>query len=90
MNRKTAVEKLLDSAAVLVAMGIPSIPLIWLLRLPDDRFRQLFHGIRLNEFHVLEAIAAAVWLIVFIPLNRVFERILDRLLRRPRTPWLKR
>ena len=70
-------------------MGIPSVPLIWLLRLPDDEFRQLFRGIELREFRVLEVIAVIVWLIVFALFNRLFERLLDRFLHRPRQPWLK-
>jgi len=89
MKLKTALDRLVNFAASLVAMAVSSVPLIWLLRLPDDEFRQLFQGIELREFRVLEVIAVVVWLIVFVLLNRLFERLLDRLLHRPRKPWLK-
>ena len=82
-------ERVLDLAAPVIAMAVPSIPLIWLLRLPDDEFHRLFQGVGLRNFRLLEVIGLVTWLIVVILLNRLFERVLDRLHHRPRTPWLK-
>ena len=89
MRLKTALEGLLNFAASVLAMGIPTIPFIWLLRLPDEEFRQLFEGIGV-QFRTLEVAALAVWFAAFILLHRLFERLLDRLLDRPRSPWLKK
>ncbi|WP_271084169.1 hypothetical protein [Brevundimonas sp. NIBR11] len=90
MKPKTALEGILNFAAFAVALGIPSIPLIWLLRLPDEQFSQLFHGIGLPVFRAMEVAALVVWLGIAILLSRLFERLLDRLLDRPRSPWLKK
>jgi len=90
MKLKTALEKLLDFMASLVAMVIPSIPVVWLLRLSDSEFRQLVQSVGFQDYRVTIAIGAGIWLIAFLLLNRLVERSLDQLLRRPRKPWIRK
>lgn len=82
-------ERVLALAASVIAMAVPTIPLIWLLRLPDDEFHRLIQGIGLREFRLLEVVGLVTWVVVVILLNRLFERLLDHFYHRPRTPWLK-
>jgi len=90
MKLKTALEKLLDFTASLVAMVIPSIPVGWLLRLSDSEFRQLVQSVGFQDYRVTIAIGVGIWLIAVMLLNRLFERSLDQLLQRPRKPWIRK
>ena len=86
MKVRTVLEKLLDLVASVGAMVIPSIPVIWLLRLPDSEFRQLVQSVGFQDYRFTMAIGVGLWLVVFLLVNRLFERLLDRLFQRPRKP----
>ena len=90
MRLRSALEKLLDFTAFLAAMVIPSIPVVWLLRLPDKEFREVVQSVGFQDYRVTIAIGVGMWLIAVLLLNRLFERSLDRLLRRPRKPWIRK
>ena len=90
MTLKTGWQGVLDLAASLVAIAIASTPFVWLLTLPQEKFRELFQDIGLLEFRALEVALCVVWLAATILLLRLFERLLDRVLGRPPSPWLKR